>query len=93
MLTGRHVRRTALRGPAGYPGCSSSHVLVPLWEQPVVCVLSWSGEIIHTLDHTVLGIQSNDLGFKVSPVQKERFHFLVATHEGIQVKSYKVRLV
>ena len=84
MLTGRHVRRTALPGPAGKPGCSSSHVLVPLLKQPVICVLSWSGEIIHTLGTAELGLNSHmtNWGLAVSPIQEGRLYFLMATIKG-----------
>ena len=92
MITGHHVRRTALPGPAGLPGCSSSHLLVPLWHQPHICVLSWSGEILQTLGPAELGIQNDDYSNAVSPIQEGLLHFWVVTDEGHQVNTYKVTI-
>ena len=92
MIPGRHVRRAALPRPAGRPGCSSSLILVPLWEQPVIFVINWSGELVHTLGSAELGLTSKDRGFVVSPVQDGVFHFWVApAGRGPQIYTYKVR--
>ena len=85
------MRRTALPGPAGLPGCSSSHLLVPLWKQPHICVLNWSGQILQTLGPAELGIQSTDRGFVVSPIQEGLLHFGVVDTEH-HVNTYKVRI-
>ena len=93
MITGRHVKRTALPGPAGGPGCSSSLILVPVYEQPVICVISWSGEIIHSLGAAELGLHSKDRGGEVSPVLKGMFHFFVMpAGRGFEIHTYKVRI-
>ena len=87
------MRRTILPGPAGAPGCSSSLVLVSLYKEPVICVISWSGELIMTLGPDQLGLHIKDRGFSVSSIQEGMFHFLVASAEGgFEIHTYKVRI-
>ena len=56
-----------------------------------MCVLTWSGEIIHTLSAAELGLNSTDFGGGISPVQEGMFLFWVGsvdlTH---RIFTYKV---
>ena len=91
MFVGRHVCRTGLPRGAGRPGCSDTRVLVPLWDEPRICVLSWAGDLLETLGPEQLGLGSVDRGYAVSPVHERLFSFWTASHED-KVHTYQVSL-
>ena len=92
MITGRYKCRVLLPGGAGWQACSSTHVLVPLWEQPKICVLDWDGNMVATLGHSELGLGSTDRGFLVSPIHEGRFSFLVRPPGRHCINTYQVSI-
>ena len=76
--------RTGLPRGAAQPGYSDTRVLVPLWDEPRICVMSWAGDLLETLG-------SVDLGGAVSPVHEGLFSFFTVSHEH-NIHTYQVTL-
>ena len=92
MVAGHHVTRAKLPGNAGRPSCTTSFILVPVIDMPVICVLSWTGEIIEALMPDELELSEYDVGIYVSQLQDGIFHYWVnAAGRGSEIHTYTVK--
>ena len=89
------MSRVELPYEPGFPSCTPTHVLVPVWKTPpLVNVYTWAGEIVQELGPRDLQLQDDELVGIISPVCRGRVNVKVyrpSTKEH-RIITYKVLL-